>query len=147
MQGGTFQREMNIAFIGEKDKFVVIYLDDIIVFSKSDQEHYHNLDKVFLKCIKYGLPLNPKKSLFSMKEGKLLGHIVSAEGVNIDPNILEAIKNISVPSSKKEIQSLLGKINVLRRFISNFVELVNFITTMLTKGNEVKWTLEARSCI
>jgi hypothetical protein len=69
-----------------------------------------------------------------MKEGKLLGHIVSAEGVKIDPNRVEAIKNISIPRSKKEIQSFLGKINFLRRFISNFVELVKFITAMLRKG-------------
>jgi hypothetical protein len=60
-----------------KDKFLVIYLDDITVFSKSDKEHYHHLKKVFLKCKMFGLSLNPKKSLFSMKEGKLLGHIVS----------------------------------------------------------------------
>jgi ribonuclease HI len=79
----TFQRAMDIAFIGEKDNFVVIYLDDITVFSQSDKEHYHQLKKVFLKCRKFGLSLNPKKSLFSMKEGKLLGHIVSAEGVRI----------------------------------------------------------------
>ena len=80
-----------------------------------------------------------------MKEGKLLGHIVSAEGVKIDPSRVEAIKNLSLPRSKKEIQSFLGNINFLRRFISSFVEVVKFITSMLRKGNEVKWTLEARN--
>jgi hypothetical protein len=80
-----------------------------------------------------------------MKEGKMLGHIVSAEGVKNDPNRVEDIKNIYIPRSKKEIRSFLGKINVLRRFVSNFVELVKFITTMLRKGNEVKWTPESRS--
>jgi hypothetical protein len=83
--GATFQRAMDITFIGERDKFVVIYLDDITVFSRSDREHCEHLKRVFLKCRKFGLSLNPKKSLFSMKEGKLLGHIVSAEGVRIDP--------------------------------------------------------------
>jgi hypothetical protein len=143
--GATFQRAMDIAFIGEKEKFVVIYLDDITVFSRSDKEHYHHLKKVFLKCRKFGLSLNPKKSLFSMKEGKLLGHIVSAEGVRIDPSRVEAIQTLSLPRSKKEIQSFLGKIIFLRRFISNFVELVKFITSMLRKGNEVKWTVEAQN--
>jgi hypothetical protein len=143
--GETFQHAMDIDFIGEKDKFVVIYLDDITMFSKFDQENYQHLEKVFLKCRKYGLSLNPKKSLFFMKEGKLLGHIVSAEGVKIDPSRVEAIKTMSLPRSKKEIQSFLGKIKFLRRFISNFVELVKFITSMLRKGNEVKWTLEARN--
>jgi hypothetical protein len=79
-EGVTFQRAMGIEFIGEKDKFVVIYLDEITMYSQSDKEHYDHLRKVFLKCRKFGLSLNPKKSLFAMKEGKLLGHIVSDEG-------------------------------------------------------------------
>jgi hypothetical protein len=64
--GATFQRAMDIAFIGEKDKFVVIYLDDITVFSKTDKEHCFHLKKVFMKCRRYGLSLNPKKLLFAM---------------------------------------------------------------------------------
>jgi hypothetical protein len=136
---------MDIAFIGEKDKFVVIYLDDITVFSKSDREHCHHLKKVFLKCRRFGLSLNPKKSLFAMEEGKLLGHIVLAEGVRIDPSRVEAIQSLSFPRSKKEVQSFLGKINFLRRFISNFVELLKHITAMLKKGSEVKWTTESRN--
>jgi ribonuclease HI len=142
--GATFQRAMDIAFIGEKDQFVVIYLDDITVFSRSDKEHRCHLRKVFLKCRRFGLSLNPKKSLFAMKEGKLLGHIVSAEGVRIDPSRVEAIQTLSLPRSRKEVQAFLGKINFLRRFVSNFAELVKHITTMLRKGNEVKWTVEPR---
>jgi ribonuclease HI len=136
--GETFQRAMDIAFIGEKDQFLVIYLDDITVFSKTDKEYYCHLKRVFLKCRRYGLSLNPKKSLFSMQEGKLLGHIVSAEGVRIDPSRVEAIQALSLPRSKKEVQAFWGKINFLRRFVSNFAELVKHITTMLRKGNEVK---------
>jgi hypothetical protein len=111
---------MDIAFIGEKDQFVVIYLDNITVFSRSDEEHRCHLKKVFLKCRRYGLSLNPKKYLFAMKEGKLLGHIVSAEGVRIDPSRVEAIQTLSPPRMKKEVQAFLGKINFLRRFVSNF---------------------------
>jgi hypothetical protein len=82
---------MDICFIGEKEKFVVIYLDDITLLSQSDKEHYHHLKKVFLMCTKFGLSLNPKKSLFAMKERKLLGHIVSIEGVRIDLSTVESI--------------------------------------------------------
>jgi ribonuclease HI len=142
--GATFQRAMDIAFIGEKDKFVVIYLDDITVFSKSDIEHHCHLKRVFLKCRRFGLSLNPKKSLFAMQEGKLLGHIVSAEGVRIDPDRVEAIQALSLPRSKKEVQAFLGRINFLRRFVSNFAELVKHITAMLRKGHEIKWTAEPR---
>jgi hypothetical protein len=135
---------MDIAFNGEKDQFVVIYLDDITVFSRSDKEHCCHLRKVFLKCQRFGLSLNPKKYLFSMKEGKLLGHIVSTEGVRIDPSRVEAIQTLSLPRSRKEVRVFLGKINFLRRFVSNFAELVKHTTTMLRKGNEVKWTDETR---
>ena len=124
---------MDIAFIGEKDQFVVIYLDDITVFSKIDKEHCYHLKKVFLKCRRFGLSLNPKKYLFAMKEGKLLGHIVSTEGVRIDPCRVEEIQTLSPPRSKKEVQAFLGKINFLRRFVSNFAELVKHITAISEK--------------
>jgi len=70
--GETFQRAMDIAFVGEKDKFVVIYLDDLTIFFITDDDHLKHIRKTFVKCKKYGLSLNPKKSLFSMQEGKLL---------------------------------------------------------------------------
>jgi hypothetical protein len=84
--GATFQRAMDISFIWEKKTFVVIHLDEITMSSRYDKEHYHHLKKVFLKCGDFELSLNPKKSLFAMKEGKLLGHTVSTEGVRINPS-------------------------------------------------------------
>jgi hypothetical protein len=71
--GENFQRAMDITFIGERDKFVVIYLDDLTIFSDSDTEHLVHLRQTFDKCRKFGLSLNPKKSHFAMQEGKLLG--------------------------------------------------------------------------
>jgi hypothetical protein len=81
----TFQRAMDIVFIGERGKFVVIYLDNLTVFSNSDVEHLMHLRQTFEKCGKFGLSLNPKKSHFVMQEGKLLGHIVSKYGIKVDP--------------------------------------------------------------
>ena len=68
--GTTFQCAMGIAFAEEKDKFVVVYMDDITVYSISDREHIKHLEKVFLKCKKYGISLNPRKSNFALEEGK-----------------------------------------------------------------------------
>jgi hypothetical protein len=136
---------MDIAFIREKEKFVVIYLDDITMFSKSDKEHCHDLKKVFMKFRRFGLSLNPNKYLFAMKEGKLLEHIVSIEWVRMDPSRVEGIQTLSFPRSKKEVQYFLCKINFMRRFISNFVELVKQITSMLIKRIEVKWIVESRN--
>ena len=78
-----------------------------------------------------------------MKEGKLLGHIVSSKGVRIDPSRVEAIQSLPIPRSRKEVQSFLGKINFLRRIVSNFAKEVKLITSMLRKGNEVRWTSES----
>jgi hypothetical protein len=142
--GGTFQREMDIAFVGEKDRFVLIYLDNITVFSHSHEYHLQHLRNTFLKCRKYGIYLNPKKSLFALREGRLLGHIVSADGVKIDPTRIEEIKKLSLPRSKKDNQSFLGTINFIRRFIANFAELTKHIICMLRKDSEVKWTEEAK---
>jgi hypothetical protein len=69
---------MDMAFMGEKDKFMVIHLDDITIFSKSDDEHLQHLEQIFRKCRRYGISLNPKKSHFLMPKEKLLGHIISA---------------------------------------------------------------------
>jgi ribonuclease HI len=143
--GATFQRAMDIAFVGERDKFVVIYLDDLTVFSKTDEEHLIHLKQTFEKCRRYGLSLNPRKSHFAMQEGKLLGHIVFKDGIKIDPKRVEVIQTISIPRNVKEIQSFLGTINFLRRFIPNFAEIVKLITGMLKKYSRVNWTIEAKA--
>lgn len=68
---------MDIEFMGEKDKFVVFYLDDIIVFSKTNEENIEHVKLTFEKCRKYGLSLNHKKSQFSLSKGKFLGQIIA----------------------------------------------------------------------
>jgi hypothetical protein len=130
--------------MGERDKFVIIYLDDLTVFSKSDAKHLTHLKQTFEKCRKFSLSLNPNKSHFAMQEGKLLGHIVSRDGIKIDPKRVKAIDTINIPRNVKEIQSFLGKINFLRKFIPNFAEIVKLIINMLKKNSEVKWTNKAK---
>lgn len=87
----TFQRAMDIDFSNEKDVFLVVYLDDLTVFSGSDDEHLHHLRIVFHRCKKFGISLNPKKSIFAMDEGNLIGHIISKDGIHIDPSSVEEI--------------------------------------------------------
>ena len=89
--------------------------------------------------------MNPKKSHFVVQEGKLLGHLVSADGIRIDPDRVKAILKISLPRSKKDVQSFIGKIKFLRWFIPNFAETIKQITAMLKKDQEVKWTVEAKN--
>jgi hypothetical protein len=141
--GAMFQRDMDIDFFDEEDKFIVIYLDDITVYSTLDEEHIKHLRRAFEKCRKFGISLNPKKSNFSMEEGKLLGHIISKEGIKVDPNRVDGILKIGIPRRKKEVQSFLGKVNFLMRFIPNLAEIIKHITNMLKKGNEIKWIPES----
>jgi hypothetical protein len=132
------------AFSNEKDIFVVVYLDDITIYSETDEHHLQHLRTVFQKCIKFGISLNPKKILFSMEEGKLLGHIIFKDGIRIDPSRIEAIQKLDYPRNKKEIQSFNGRINFLRRFIPNLAEHLRELTNMLKKTGQVKWTEEAK---
>jgi len=98
--GATFQRAMDITFMGEKDKFVLIYLDDITVFSSSHKDHLYHLRKVFLKCRRFGISVNPKKSQFALEEVKLLGYIVSATGVKTDLERVQAIQTLPSQGQK-----------------------------------------------
>jgi len=68
---------------------MVIYLDDLTIFSKYDEKNLHHLRIVFQRCRKFNISLNPKKSLFSMEKGKLLGHIISKDGICIDTGRFE----------------------------------------------------------
>ena len=109
--GETFQRAMEIAFSEELGFFIIIYLDDVTMFSKTDEEHLEHLSKFFEKCRNFGISLNPNKTLFGLQEGKILGHIISEEGIKIDPKRIEAILQISHPRNIKELQYFIGKIN------------------------------------
>ena len=82
--------------------------------------------------------------MFALFQGRLLGHVVSKEGISIDPKRVAAIQKIECPRNKKEIQSFLGTVNFLRKFVSNFAEILREVTNMLKKENQVKWTAKAK---
>lgn len=143
--GATFQCAMDISFFNEKDVFLVVYLDDVMVFSHSDDEHLHHLRVIFQRCRKFRISFNVKKSLFAMEEGKLLYHIISKDGIRIDSSWVEVIQKIDFPLSKKEIQAFNGKMNFLRKFIPNLVKHLRDMTNMLKKVNDVKWSKKPTS--
>ena len=102
---------MDIAFSEELGYFIIIYLDDVTVFSKTYEEHLEHLRKVFEKCRKFGIYLNPKKTIFGLQEGKLLGHIISEEGIKIDPKRIEAILEISSLETSKSCSLSSERLN------------------------------------
>jgi hypothetical protein len=137
--GATFQRAMDIDFRGIINQSVVVYLDDVTIFSKNKKYHLSHLRSVLEHCRKYGISLNPKKSIFVVDQGKLLGFIVSKNGMMIDPERTQAIANLPPPSSKKSMQSFLGKINFVRHFVPSFSEMVRPLQNMIKKDIVFKW--------
>jgi hypothetical protein len=97
----------------------VVYLDDVIVFSKNKKDHVSHLRAVLERCRKFIISLNPKKLVFVVEKGKLLGFIVSKDGMIIDPERTQVVAKLS-PPSKKSMQSFLEKINFIRRFVPSF---------------------------
>jgi hypothetical protein len=141
--GATFQREMDISFHGLINQSVMVYLDDVTVFSKNNKYHLSHLRVVLERCRKFDMSLNPKKSIFAVEKGKLLGFIVYKDGMIIDPERTQAIAKLPPPSSKKSMQSFLGKINFVRMFVSRFSEIVRPLHNLIknvfsTNGNHKK---------
>ena len=104
---------MDIAFRGLIGCSVVVYLEDVTIFSKKREEHAFHLKQIFEHCRKYGISLNPRKCVFAVIEGKLLGHVVSKKGISIDPERIKAIEQIRLPHNKKCMQSFMGTINFM----------------------------------
>lgn len=139
----TFQRVMDIAFCGLINQSVVVYLDYVTVFSKNKKDHLSHLRVVLERCRKFGISLNPKKSVFAVELGKLIGFIVSKDRMIIDPDRTQVIANLPPPSSKKAMQSFLGKINFVKRFVPSFSEMVRPLQNLIKKDIMYKWGAQA----
>ena len=124
---------MDVAIANIIDKFFVVYQDELTTYSKDENDHFLHLEKVFTRALKYGISLNLRKCNFCVIEGKLIGHLVGKHGVRIDPKRVEAIDKIQKPKSVKGIQSFFGQINFLRRFVTNFAEIIRPISKMLKR--------------
>jgi hypothetical protein len=110
--GATFHRAMEYEFrylMG----IIEIYQEDLMVFSKEICSHVGHLRQVFERCCKYGISLNPNKSIFWVLEGKILGNIVSKDGVKENHERIKGIKEIPFPRNKKYLLSLFDKINFI----------------------------------
>lgn len=104
----TFQRAMEFSFGHLKDKIIVMYLDYLTIFLKRRKHHLRDLRQVLQRCREHGVSLNLKKSVFEVTEGKLLGHIISKEGVKVDPERVKEIQQLSLPSNRNAVSFLFG---------------------------------------
>ena len=133
---------MDIAFRGLINKFDVVYLDDITIYSKKLKYHVPHLKAIFERCRRYEISFNPKKRNFAIEEGTLLGFVISLDGIPIYPTRVESIKVIAPPHNKKAMRSFLGKINFVRRFIYDFAEIVEPLQETIKKDSNFKRTKE-----
>lgn len=102
---------MDKDFKGLLNKCIAIYMNDLIVFSKNQSTHIIDLRKVFNRCQKYGISLNPKKCLYGVTKGKILGHIIFEARISIKLERIEAILKLLPPHSHKELKSFFKNIN------------------------------------
>jgi hypothetical protein len=139
--GATYQRATNLIFHDLLGIIVEVYIDDIVVKSSSLNSHLANLRLAFEKMCRYGLKMNPLTCAFGVSAGKFLGFIVQEKGVEIDPKKIEMINKVQAPTSKKELQRFLGKVNYLRQFICNLSGKVDAFTPLLRlkSGAEFTW--------
>ncbi|XP_049824794.1 uncharacterized protein LOC126265925 [Aethina tumida] len=138
----TFQQLADKVFEGMKWKDVLIYLDDIVVFSRTLEEHLQKLEKVFQRLRKAGLTLKPSKCSYAKEEVELLGYIVSREGILPDPAKLQAIREFPRPNNVKGIQSFLGLCNFYRKFIHNFATTARPLHELTKKDGKFNWLEE-----
>jgi hypothetical protein len=138
----TFQRLMNRILEEFLRKFVLVYIDDINVYSKTWDEHLQHLRKVFQKIKESGLKLKREKCYFGMTEVKFLGHVIGKEGIKPDPEIIEKIQNYPVPENQKKLRGFLGLASYYRKFIEGFAKIAQPLTKITGKNHEFKWTNE-----
>lgn len=133
----TFQRMMNEVLKNFIGKICYVYLDDIIVFSTSLEEHLDSLNKIFETLQEANLKVSLNKCDFLKKESEFLGHIVTHNGIKPNPHKIVAIKNFPIPKTVKEIQSFLGLTGYYRKFIQDYAKIIKPMTICLKKDAKI----------
>jgi hypothetical protein len=138
---GTFQRLMNYILQNFLGKFVLVYLDDVIIYSKGTFEmHVDHLKQVFETLRKANLKIKLKKCYFCLPNIHFLGHIVGRDGIQPDPEKIEKIKNFPVPTNLTQLRSALGLFSYYRKFIKDFSKIAKPMLTLLKKETPFNWT-------
>ena len=135
----AFMDLMNRVFHPYLDQFVVVFIDDILVYSKDAQEHEQHLRIVLQILREKKLFAKLSKCDFWLKELLFLCHIVSIEGIRVDPTNIEAIVSWKPPRNVTEVRSFLGLARYYRRFIKGFSIIASSLTKILRKGVKFVW--------
>jgi hypothetical protein len=138
-----FMYLMNKVFMEYLDKFVVVFINDILIFSKME-EHEKHLRMVLEKLRSNQLYAKFSKCEFWLTEVTFLGHVISAGGISVDPSKIKDVLNWMPPTNASEIRSFLGLVGYYRRFIKDFSKIDNAMTRLLEKNKDFDWTEECQ---
>lgn len=135
----TFQRVMDNVLRDLQNVICLVYLDDIIVFSVSLQEHMVNLEKVLKRLRESNFKIQMDKSEFLKLETSYLGHVISKDGIKPNPDKISAIQNFPIPKTATEIKRFLGLVGYYRKFIPDFARITKPMTQCLKKGSKITY--------
>jgi hypothetical protein len=135
-----FMNLMNMVFMEELDKFVVVFIDDILIYSRSAEEHEQHLRVILNKLLAHELYAKFNKCEFWLQEVTFLGHIITTEGVKVDSEKVKATSEWKQPTNVIEVHSFLGLASYYRRFIEGFSKIARPMTALTQKGKEFKRT-------
>lgn len=125
---------MNAIFRLFLNKFVLVYLDDILIYSKTEEEHCQHLRQVLELLRQHQLYANVRKCFFAQPDVAYLGHVVSKDGVRVDPRKTVAVINWPIPSNLGELRSFLGLATYFRKFLRGFARLAMPLHRLTRKG-------------
>ncbi|WVZ70291.1 hypothetical protein U9M48_018968 [Paspalum notatum var. saurae] len=136
-----FMYMMNSMFVNELDKFVVVFINDILIYSKNEKEHEEHLRIVLTRLREHKLYANKfSKCAFWLKEVSFLGHILSEKGVAVDPSKVKDVLNWKQPETVTEIRSFLGLAGYYRCFIKDFAKTAKPMTSLTKKNAKYVWS-------
>jgi hypothetical protein len=135
-----FMNMMNSVFMDYLDKFVVVFIDDILIYSQSEAEHADHLRMVLQRLREHQLYAKLSKCEFCIDEVPFLGHIISKEELAVDPKKVADILNWKAPTDARGIKSLIGMAGYYQRFIEGFSKIAKPMTALLGNKVELKWT-------
>jgi hypothetical protein len=135
-----FMYLMNSVSMLELDKFVVVFIDDILVYSKNEAEHTKHLHTVLQRLRDHQLYAKLSKYDFWLREIKFLGHTISQDGISVDPEKVQEVMDWKPPTTVRQIQSFLGLARYYRRFILDFSKIVKPMTEPLKKRVKNNWS-------
>ena len=142
--GATYQRTMQACLKGLIGQIVQVYVDDIVVTTRKEDTLIADLRKVFAALNEYQIKLNPDKCVFGVPAGELLGYLVSARGIEANPEKVQNILAMPAPTKLHEVQRLAGRVAALSRFISKLGEKALPFYQLMKKTDKFEWTEEAQ---